>query len=146
MYHLITALFKFFAQVPVKLSEGVTDEHCKVICESLGFSQSKLEKVSAEIKNLYNLFVSTDATQIEINPLVETSTGDIMCLDAKLNFDDNAAFRQQEIFKLRDFSQEDDREVKASKYDLNFIGLDGTIGCLGLWLQNKKSLSAITFF
>ena len=77
------------------------------------------------------MFNSTDATQIEINPLVETSKGEVMCLDAKLNFDDNAAYRQKDIFSLRDFSQEDDREVKAAKHDLNFIGLDGTIGCLG---------------
>ena len=66
------------------------------------------------------MFNSTDATQIEINPLVETSKGEVMCLDAKLNFDDNAAYRQKDIFSLRDFSQEDDREVKAAKHDLNF--------------------------
>ena len=82
------------------------------------------------------MFTSTDATQIEINPLVETSDGQVLCLDAKLNFDDNAEFRQSEIFGMRDYSQEDEREVKAAKYNLNYIGLDGTIGCLGLFFTS----------
>merc|ERR1711974_248712 len=114
----------------VKISEGVSDDQCQQLTKAMGFPSSSTDQVTTQIKNLYTMFTRTDATQIEINPLVETSEGQIMCLDAKVNFDDNAAFRQKEIFSMRDYSQEDEREVKASKYDLNYIGLDGTIGCL----------------
>jgi len=76
------------------------------------------------------MFIKTDATMIEVNPLVETKDGQVMALDAKINFDDNAEFRQKEIFAMRDLSQEDPREIKATEYNLNYIGLDGSIGCL----------------
>ena len=76
------------------------------------------------------MFKATDATMLEINPLAETPEGKIFVCDAKINFDDNAAFRQPAIFAKRDFSQEDPREVEASKWDLNYIGLDGSIGCM----------------
>ena len=76
------------------------------------------------------MFKATDATQVEINPLAETQDGKVFVCDAKINFDDNAAFRQTEIFSKRDFLQEDPREVEASKWDLNYIGLDGSIGCM----------------
>ena len=122
-------------KVPVKMSEGVTEDQCRTMTKALGFPMALEGKVTAQIKALYKLFSSTDATQVEINPMVETSQGDVMCLDAKINFDDNASFRQKEIFSLRDFSQEDEREVKAAAQDLNFIGLDGTIGCLGTLLD-----------
>jgi len=77
-----------------------------------------------------NFFIKHDCTLVEINPFCELTDGSVLCLDAKLNFDDNAHFRQKEIFALRDFSQEDPREAAAAKYDLNFIGLEGNIGCL----------------
>jgi len=76
------------------------------------------------------MFKAADATMLEINPLAETPEGKVYVCDAKINFDDNAAFRQAEIFKKRDFTQEDPREVEASKWDLNYIGLDGSIGCM----------------
>jgi len=76
------------------------------------------------------MFIKTDATMIEVNPLVETAEGQVMALDAKINFDDNAEFRQKEIFAMRDISQEDPREIKATEHNLNYIGLDGSIGCL----------------
>jgi succinyl-CoA synthetase beta subunit len=76
------------------------------------------------------MFKATDATMVEINPLAETQEGKVFVCDAKINFDDNAAFRQAEIFAKRDFLQEDPREVEASKWDLNYIGLDGSIGCM----------------
>jgi succinyl-CoA synthetase beta subunit len=82
------------------------------------------------VANLWKMFKATDSTMLEINPLAETPEGNVFVCDAKLNFDDNAAFRQAAIFKQRDFSQEDPREVEASKYDLNYIGLDGSIGCM----------------
>jgi len=79
---------------------------------------------------LFKCFVEKDCTQIEINPLVLTNENKIIVADAKLNFDDNAEFRHKELFDQRDFSQEDARDVEAKKLDVNYIGLDGTIGCL----------------
>ena len=96
---------------------------------------------------LYNLFIQKDATLVEINPLAEVKNDDgsisgklhflqlVMCMDAKFGFDDNADFRQKPIFSLRDTKQEDVREVQAAKWNLNYIGLDGTIGCLGIILK-----------
>ena len=77
---------------------------------------------SSCVKNLWRMFKATDATMLEINPLAETPEGNVFVCDAKINFDDNAAFRQADIFSKRDFSQEDAREVEASKHDLNYIG------------------------
>jgi len=79
---------------------------------------------------LYNFFIEKDATLVEINPLVETAEGTVLCLDAKVNFDHNSEFRQPELQQMRDITQEDAREVEASKFDLNYIGLSGNIGCL----------------
>jgi len=117
-------------KVPVKLEDGVTTQQCQQIAAGLGFPVGLRDRVVEQIRNMFELFVKTDATQIEINPMVETSSGELLCADAKINFDDNASFRQKDIFALRDYSQEDPREVEASKFDLNFIGLDGSIGCL----------------
>jgi succinyl-CoA synthetase beta subunit len=80
---------------------------------------------------LYDLFVKNDVWLLEINPIAEDTAGRVICMDCKINFDDNANFRQKELFELRDWSQEDQREVRAIKAGLNFIGLDGSIGCLG---------------
>merc|ERR1719262_2197612 len=82
------------------------------------------------MKNLYQLFLKSDALQVEINPLVQVPNGDVYCVDAKIGFDDNASFRQKEIFDQRDTSEEDPREVEASKYNLNYVGMEGNIGCL----------------
>jgi len=79
---------------------------------------------------LYDIFIEKDATMVEINPMAEDRKGNVLCMDCKINFDDNAEFRQEEAFALRDRSQEDQREVDASQYNLNYIGLDGNIGCL----------------
>jgi len=82
------------------------------------------------MQRLYQLFLKSDATQVEVNPFAVTPEGKLYCVDAKINFDDNAAFRQKEIFAYRDHSQEDSREVAASKFELNYIGMDGNIGCM----------------
>ena len=82
------------------------------------------------ISNLYNAFVAKDMSLLEINPLVVTEAGDLLCLDAKVNFDDNAVERHKDIMELRDLSEEDDKEIEASKYDLSYVALDGTIGCM----------------
>ncbi|GLE09597.1 hypothetical protein PINS_up021325 [Pythium insidiosum] len=114
----------------VDITTGPTDAQVTHLAKSLGGDANSQPKLEAMIRNLYNLFIGVDATLVEINPMAETSTGEIFACDAKLNFDDNAAFRHKEIFAQRDKSQEDPREVEASQYDLNYIGLDGNIGCL----------------
>lgn len=115
---------------PVDIHEGVTDKLAKQVAEELGFSEQCVDEAAGEVKKLYKLFNEKDATQIEINPWSETTEHDVFCMDAKLNFDDNADFRQKEVFEWRDTSQEDADEVKAATFGLNFIKLDGDIGCL----------------
>lgn len=115
---------------PVDIHKGVTDAVATKIATDLGFSEQCIEEAADTIKKLYKVFVEKDATQIEINPLSETSDHKVMAMDAKLGFDDNAEFRQEEIFSWRDKSQEDPDEVKAADHGLNFIKLDGDIGCL----------------
>merc|ERR1711863_76594 len=86
--------------------------------------------VAQILQNLYKLFISKDASMVEINPFAEDNSGNFVCLDAKLKFDDNAEFRQKAVFDQRDWSQEDAREVAAAEYNLNYIALDGDIGCM----------------
>ena len=88
------------------------------------------ERFAECLAGLWKMFTACDATLVEINPLAETAEGGVFVCDAKINFDDNAAFRQAAIFEQRDHSQEDAREVEAAKWDLNYIGLDGNIGCM----------------
>jgi len=116
--------------IPIDIVTGVTDEQALTMAKNLEFSPAVQDKAASQIKHLYEMFIGTDATQVEINPLVENEAGAAMCLDAKLNFDDNAKFRQAEIFDMRDTTQEDELEVKASEYDINYIGLDGNIACM----------------
>lgn len=94
----------------------------------LQFKGTLIPKAASEIKKLWDLFVHVDATQLEINPLVETDDSKVIAVDAKLNFDDNARFRQKEIFAMDDDSESDPREVEASKYNLNYISMTGNIG------------------
>lgn len=115
---------------PVDIHTGVTDEMARSIATQLGFSDQCVEDAKNTIQKLYNVFMEKDATQIEINPLSETSDHQVLCMDAKLGFDDNADFRQKEVFSWRDTTQEDADEVKAAEHGLNFIKLDGDIGCL----------------
>jgi len=117
---------------PIDLVAGIQDDTCVRMANNLGLEPGSIphEKAMTLMKNLYTMFVSTDCTQIEVNPLAETPDGDIVVCDAKVNFDDNAEYRQSSIFARRDITQEDSREVEASKYDLNYIGLDGNIGCM----------------
>jgi succinyl-CoA synthetase beta subunit len=112
--------------------EGITDEQCNRMASNLGLDEGSQGHAKAVtlMKNLYDMFIKCDCTQVEVNPLAETPEGEIVVCDAKVNFDDNAAFRQKEIHALRDKTQEDPREVAAAEYDLNYIGLDGNIGCM----------------
>ncbi|QHO52870.1 Succinyl-CoA ligase [ADP-forming] subunit beta [Arachis hypogaea] len=117
-------------KVPIDVFKGITDEDAAKVVDGLAPKGADKNKSIEQVKNLYNLFCKTDCTLLEINPLAETADNQLVAADAKMNFDDNAAYRQKEIFALRDTTQEDPREVAAAKADLNYIGLDGEIGCM----------------
>jgi succinyl-CoA synthetase beta subunit len=114
----------------VDIKTGVTDEMARDIAQKLGFSEQCVEYAKDTIQKLYTIFREKDSTQIEINPLSETSDHQVLCMDAKFGFDDNADFRQKEVFEWRDTTQEDPDEVRAAQSNLNFIKLGGDIGCL----------------
>ena len=109
--------------VPVDINSGVTQADCDAVSDAYGLTGDLREKCANQIKALYGMFVATDATQVEINPLAVASDGEIYCVDAKLNFDDNAKFRQKAIFDMRDTSMEDPRDLLAEASGLNYIGL-----------------------
>lgn len=115
---------------PVDIELGIQDHQTEKIARRLGFEGAVLADAQEQMKNLYKLFIGLDSTQVEINPFVVTNDGLVYCVDAKIGFDDNAQFRQKEAFSMRDTSMEDERDVKASEFGLNYIGLDGNIGCM----------------
>uniref|UniRef100_A0A224XCT7 Succinate--CoA ligase [GDP-forming] subunit beta, mitochondrial n=1 Tax=Panstrongylus lignarius TaxID=156445 RepID=A0A224XCT7_9HEMI len=115
---------------PVDIFKGITNDIAQEVSEFLKFEKNLKEKAATEIKRIYDLFLNVDATQVEINPLVETSEGHVISVDAKINFDDNAQFRQKAIFQLDDKSESDPQEVEAAKHNLNYIKLNGEIGCM----------------
>lgn len=116
-------------KLPIDISKGMTDAQAAKLVDGLAVKGDK-KAAAMQLQALYKLFCEKDCTMVEINPLAETADGMLVAADAKLGFDDNAAFRQKELFTLKDESQEDPREVEASKHDLNYIGLDGSIGCM----------------
>lgn len=110
---------------------GLSHATALELSKFLGFKGKLVEKAAHEIKKLYELFEKVDAVQIEINPLAETDDDRVISVDAKLNFDDNAQFRQKKIFEMEDTSESDPKEVEASKYNLNYISMEsGNIGCM----------------
>jgi len=109
---------------------GLQGYNVRKLVKGLKFDKDQGKQFSKLISSLYKLFVSCDCSMVEINPMVVTTDGQLMCLDAKFGFDDNALYRHPNIVAYRDLSEEDPREVEASKYDLNYIGLDGSIACL----------------
>ena len=114
----------------VDLLDDINEEDCRKIIKIFNLD----DKVSLQgiklIKSIYKMFISTDANLVEINPLILTEENDLLCLDAKMNFDDNSIFRHPEILELRDLNEEDPAEIEASKHDLAYIKLDGSIGCM----------------
>ncbi|XP_014608163.1 PREDICTED: succinyl-CoA ligase [GDP-forming] subunit beta, mitochondrial [Polistes canadensis] len=117
--------------VPLDIYNGINDTIAKDISNFLGFSDPEIHKKTIyELKNLWKLFVDIDALQVEINPLVLTKDKQVVAVDAKISFDDNAQFRQQDLFALEDTNEKDPREVDALHFNLNYIGMDGNIGCL----------------
>mgnify|MGYP000859107521 FL=1 len=114
----------------VDLKEFLSEQDIKNIIKIFSFDEGQKKEASKLVNAMYNTLISKDASLIEINPLVITKDNKILCLDAKMNFDDNAIFRHPEIFKLRDLNEEDPAEIKASEHDLAYIKLDGSIGCM----------------
>ena len=114
----------------VDLIDEIKEEDCKKIIKIFNLDKKTSLQGIKLIKSIYKMFISTDANLVEINPLILTEENDLLCLDAKMNFDDNSIFRHPEILELRDLNEEDPAEIEASKYDLAYIKLDGSIGCM----------------
>ena len=116
--------------IKINFLEDIKDEDCKKIVQNFNLDDDANLKCIKIIKSIYKTFISTDASLIEINPLILTKENNIVCLDAKISFDDNAIFKHPELLELRDLNEEDPTEIEASKHDLAYIKLDGTIGCM----------------
>ena len=115
---------------PIDPLAGLQPYQARKLASQLGFESSQLKNASKLFEGLYRTFIAYDCSMVEVNPLVVTSKGEVLALDAKFNFDDNALYRHPEIAAMRDVAEEDPREVEASKHGLNYIGLDGDIACL----------------
>ncbi len=113
-----------------ELDDQIKNDDFNKIIEIFQFNEQQKQQAKKIIYAIYNLFINKDANLIEINPLIIRDTNDLCCLDAKINFDDNALFKHPDILKLKDLSEEDPIEVEASKHDLSYIKLNGSIGCM----------------
>ena len=125
------------AQAPDKIittgihrTSGIQGYHCRLLAQQLDFNKDQFRQFSHILHQMYALFLDSDASLIEINPLIVTAEGSLLALDAKMNFDDNALFRHKKIAALRDATQENPIELKAKRHDLNYVKLDGDIGCI----------------
>ena len=114
----------------VEIGDEILDTDCEKIIEIFNLNNDAKKQAISLIKSVYNMFIATDANMVEINPLILTKEKKIICLDAKVNFDSNALFKHPEIMELRDLNEEDPTEIEASKHDLAYIKLDGSIGCM----------------
>ncbi len=114
----------------VDINNEISDKECEEIVKIFNLSDSAKKQAISLIKSIYQMFINTDANMVEVNPLILTKEEKIICLDAKVNFDSNALFRHPEIVELRDLNEEDPTEIEASKHDLAYIKLDGSIGCM----------------
>ena len=115
---------------PIDPTAGLQPFQTRKLAKELGFKHSQTKAATKLFDGLYRTFIGCDCSMVEINPLVVTKNGEVLALDAKFNFDDNALYRHPEIAAMRDTAEEDPREVEASKHELNYIGLDGNIACL----------------
>ncbi|MFN7321042.1 MAG: ADP-forming succinate--CoA ligase subunit beta, partial [Methylobacterium sp.] len=109
---------------------GVYPHHVRVVAKALGLTAEQTRQMGHVLTKLYEAFVSTDMSLLEVNPLIVTKAGDLKLLDAKVSFDSNALYRHADILALRDETEEDPKEIEASRYDLSYVALDGTIGCM----------------
>ena len=114
----------------INITDEISNEDCKKIIEIYNLTDDTKKQAILLIKSVYNMFIGTDANMVEVNPLILTKEKKIICLDAKVNFDSNALFKHPEIIELRDLNEEDPAEIEASKHDLAYIKLDGSIGCM----------------
>src|SRR5581483_2684016 len=115
---------------PVSPAFGLQPYQTRKLAKLLGFASAQMRPACKLFDAIYKLFIASDCSLVEVNPLVVTKGGEVLALDAKINFDDNALFRHPDIVAMRDTAEEDPREVEASKFNLNYIGLDGNIACL----------------
>src|SRR4051812_19654987 len=115
---------------PVDGISGLQPYQTRKLAKELKFESNQLKEVSKLFDGLFRTFIGLDCSMVEVNPLVVTVTGQVLALDAKFNFDDNALYRHPDVAAMRDVAEEDPREVEASKHGLNYIGLDGNIACL----------------
>uniref|UniRef100_A0A0N5A5C5 Succinate--CoA ligase [ADP-forming] subunit beta, mitochondrial n=1 Tax=Parastrongyloides trichosuri TaxID=131310 RepID=A0A0N5A5C5_PARTI len=116
--------------LPINIEVGLKENVLDKFVSDMGFIKKSREQAKDIIKKLYNVFMKSDATLIEINPLAEDVNGKVVCMDCKFSIDDNAYFRQKELFDMQDLNQIDKLELRAAKYNLNYIKLDGNLGCL----------------
>ena len=114
----------------VDISDEISEENCEKIIKIFDLNDNAKKQAILLVKSIYEMFINTDANMVEVNPLILTKEEKIICLDAKVNFDSNALFRHPEFVELRDLNEEDPTEIEASKHDLAYIKLDGSIGCM----------------
>ncbi|MEK9831888.1 MAG: ADP-forming succinate--CoA ligase subunit beta [Rhodospirillaceae bacterium] len=118
------------AQVTIDPATGIMPFHTREVAFGLGLEGNQIKSAAKFLTAMYDAFLELDASMVEVNPLVVTGAGDVIALDAKMNFDDNALYRQPDVEALRDEDEEDPMELEASKHELNYIKLDGSIGCM----------------
>ena len=116
--------------VAVSPDAGLQDYQARQLAFGLGLTKPQMRQFGDLVKKLYRLYMDCDASLVEVNPLITTKAGDVVALDAKINIDSNALFRQPKLHALRDVSQEDEREREAAEHDLNYVSLDGNIACM----------------
>ena len=116
--------------ITVDPATNICPHHVLRVAKALGLSGDLQKQMSPLLNGLYKAFTEKDMSLLEVNPLVVTKDGRLICLDAKIGFDDNALYRHPDIAALRDVTEEDEKEIEAAKYDLNYVALDGTIGCM----------------
>ena len=116
--------------VDIDPATGLQPHHCRRLANVMGISGATAKQLPKFLAGLVDAFTKLDASLVEINPLVVTGSGDLLALDAKMSFDDNALYRHADVMELRDLAEEDPAEVRASEFDLNYIKLDGNIGCM----------------
>jgi len=114
----------------IDIGNNILDSDCEKIIEIFSLKNNAKNQAISLIKSIYKMFISTDASMVEVNPLILTKEEKIICLDAKVNFDDNALFKHPDIVELRDLNEEDPTEIEASKYNLSYVKLEGSIGCM----------------
>ena len=116
--------------IAVAPDAGLQDYQARQLAFGLGLDKNQMRQFGKLIRNMYRLYVETDATLVEVNPLITTKSGDVIALDAKINIDSNALYRQPKLVELRDITQEDDKEREAAAHDLNYVSLEGDIACM----------------